>query len=73
MRKFSTIHELVLADIRELNARSKKHRKQRKSYATRDLIKQISQNNKRNRYRRDSVLLKLCDLNMKKILKEMTK
>lgn len=73
MRKFSTIHELVLADIRELNARSKKHRKQRKSYATRDFIKQISQNNKRNRYRRDGVLLKLCDLNMKKILKEMTK
>lgn len=73
MRKFSTIHELVLADIRELNARSKKHGKQRKSYATRDFIKQISQNNKRNSYRRDRVLLRLCDLNMKKIIKDMTK
>lgn len=73
MRKFSTIHELVLADIRELNARSKKRRNQRESYATRDFIKQISQSNKRNSYRRDRVLLRLCDLNMKKILKDMTK
>ena len=73
MRKFSTIHELVLADIRELNARSKKYRNQRESYSTRDFIKQISQNNKRNSYRRDMVLLRLCDLNMKKILKDMTK
>lgn len=73
MRKFSTIHELVLADIRELNARGKKHRNQRESYATRDFIKHISQNNKRNSYRRDRVLLRLCDLNMKKILKDMTK
>lgn len=73
MRKFSTIHELVLADIRELNARNKKSRNQRESYATRDFIKHISQNNKRNSYRRDRVLLRLCDLNIKKILKEMTK
>lgn len=73
MRKFSTIHELVLADIRELNARNKKSRNQRESYATRDFIKHISQNNKRNSYRRDRVLLRLCDLNMKKILKEMIK
>ena len=73
MRKFSTIHELVLADIRELNARSKKERNQRESHAPRDFIKRISQNNKRNSYRRDRVLLRLCDLNVKKILKEMIK
>lgn len=73
MRRFSTIHELVLADIRELNARSKKHRNQRQDITFRTLLKQSMRGKKEWRYRRDRVLIKLCKLNMNKILKDMTK
>ena len=73
MRKFSTIHELVLADIRELNARSKNRRNQRQDITFRTLLKQSMRNKKEWRYRRDRVLIRLCKLNMNKILKDMTK
>lgn len=73
MRKLSTIHELVLADIRELNARSKKSRNQRQDITFRTLLKQSMRSKKELRYRRDRVLIRLCKLNMNKILKEMTK
>lgn len=73
MRKFSTIHELVLADIRELNARSKKRRNQRQDITFRTLLKQSMRSKKEWRYRRDRVLIRLCKLNMNKILKDMTK
>lgn len=73
MRKFSTIHELVLADIRELNARNKKSRNQRQDITFRTLLKQSMRNKKEWRYRRDRVLIRLCKLNMNKILKDITK
>ena len=73
MRKLSTIHELVLADIRELNARSKKRRNQRQDITFRTLLKQSMRSKKEWRYRRDRVLIRLCKLNMNKILKDMTK
>lgn len=73
MRKFSTTHELVLADIRELNARNKKPRNQLQDITFRTLLKQSMRSKKEWRYRRDRVLIKLCKLNMNKILKDMTK
>lgn len=73
MRKLSTIHELVLADIRESNARDKKSRNQRQDITFRTLLKQSMRNKKEWRYRRDRVLIRLCKLNMNKILKDMTK
>lgn len=73
MRKFSTMHELVLADIRESNARNKKSRNQRQDITFRTLLKQSMRNKKEWRYRRDRVLIRLCKLNMNKILKDMTK
>lgn len=73
MRKFSTLVDLILADIRELNARNKKSRNQRQDITFRTLLKQSMRGKKEWRYRRDRVLIKLCKLNMNKILKDMTK
>lgn len=73
MRKFSTLFDLILADIRESNARNKKSRNQRQDITFRTLLKQSIRNKKEWRYRRDRVLIKLCKLNMNKILKDMTK
>lgn len=73
MRKFSTLVDLILADIRESNARNKKSRNQRQDITFRTLLKQSMCGKKEWRYRRDRVLIKLCKLNMNKILKDMTK
>lgn len=73
MRKFSTLVDLILADIRESNARNKKSRNQRQDITFRTLLKRSMRNKNEWRYRRDRVLIKLCKLNMNKILKDMTK
>lgn len=73
MRKFSTLFDLIIADIRESNARNKKSRNQRQDITLRTLLKQSIRGKKEWRYRRDRVLIKLCKLNMNKILKDMTK
>lgn len=73
MRKFSTLVDLILSDIRESNARNKKSRNQRQGITFRTLLKQSMRSKKEWRYRRDRVLIRLCKLNMNKILKDMTK
>jgi len=73
MRKFSTLVDLIFADIRESNARNKKSRNQRQDITFRTLLRQSMRSKKEWRYRRDMVLIKLCKLNMNKILKDMTK
>lgn len=40
MRKFSTLVDLIFADIRESNARNKKSRNQRQDITFRTLLKQ---------------------------------
>lgn len=47
MRKFSTLFDLIIADIREQNARNKKSRNQRQDITFRTLLKQ-SMRDKRN-------------------------
>lgn len=73
MRKFSTLVDLILSDIRESNARNKKSRNQRQDITFCTLLKQSMRSKKEWRYRRDRVLIRLCKLNMNKILKDMTK
>lgn len=73
MRKFSTLVDLILADVRESNARDKKSRNQRQGITFRTLLKQSMRSKKEWRYRRDRVLIRLCKLNMNKTLKDMTK
>lgn len=72
MSKCSTIHQLVMADIRESNARNKKSRNQKNWYGGVGFLKAMFQASKKH-YRRDRILRRLCDLNMKKLVKEMTK
>lgn len=72
MSKCSTIHQLVMADIRESNARNKKSRSQKNWYGGIGFLKAMFQTSKKH-YRRDMILRRLCDLNMKKLVKEMTK
>lgn len=73
MRKFSTLVDLIFADIGESNARNKKSRNQRQDITFRTLLKQSMRSKKEWRYRRDRVLIRLCKLNMNKIIKDMTK
>lgn len=73
MRKFSSLVDLIFADISEDNARDKKSRNQRQDITFRTLLKQSMRSKKEWRYRRDRVLIRLCKLNMNKILKDMTK
>ena len=73
MRKFSTLLDLIIADISESNARDKKSINQRQGITFRTLLKQSMRGKKEWRYRRDRVLIKLCKLNTNKILKDMTK
>lgn len=73
MRKFSTLVDLIFADISEDNARSKKSRNQRQDITFRTLLKQSMRSKNEWRYRRDRVLIRLCKLNMNKIIKDMTK
>ena len=72
MSKCSTIHQLVMADIMESSARNKKSRNQKNWYGGTGFLKAMFQTSKKH-YRRDRVLRRLCDLNMKKLVKEMTK
>lgn len=73
MRKFSTLVDLIFADISESNARNKKSKNQRQDITFRTLLKQSMRSKKEWRYRRDRVLIRLCKLNMNKMLKDMTK
>lgn len=73
MRKFSALFDLIIADIRESNARNKKSRNQRQDITFRTLLKQSMRSKKEWRCRRDRVLIKLCKLNVNKILKDMNK
>lgn len=73
MRKFSTLVDLIFADISESNARNKKSKNQRQDITFRTLLKQSMRSKKEWRYRRDRVLIRLCKLNMNKIIKDMTK
>ena len=72
MSKCSTIHQLVMADIRESNTRNKKIRNQKNWYGGIGFLKAMFKTSKKH-YRRDRVLRRLCDLNMKKLIKDMTK
>ena len=61
MSKASTLLQLIMADIREDNARSDRQRNQ----PDRRTLMQILHPKKKRRYRRDRVLRKLCDIQMK--------
>ena len=71
MSKASTLHELIMADIRESNARADWQRNQpdRRTLKQKLHPKRRRPNRKRD-YRRDKVLLKLCDIQMKFMIKE---
>lgn len=61
MRKASTILQLIMADIRESNARCA----WKKNQPDRRTLMQILHPKKKRDYRRDKVLRKLCDIQMK--------
>nr|DAH53638.1 MAG TPA: hypothetical protein [Caudoviricetes sp.] len=61
MSKASTLLQLIMADIRESNARDKWQQNQ----PDRRTLKQMLHPKKKRDYRRDRVLLKLCDIQMK--------
>lgn len=71
MSKVSTLHELIMADIRENNARADWQRNQpdRRTLKQKLHPKRRRPNRKRD-YRRDKVLLKLCDIQMKFMINE---
>ncbi|HBU8799220.1 TPA: hypothetical protein MDE43_004772 [Klebsiella pneumoniae] len=71
MSKASTLHQLIMADIRENNARANWQRNQ-PDYRTLEqkLHPKRKRPNRKRDYRRDGVLLKLCDIQMKFIIKE---
>lgn len=66
MSKASTLLQLIMADIREDNAR---HAWQ-KNQPDRRTLKQMLNPKKKRDYRRDMVLRKLCDIQMKFMIKE---
>lgn len=66
MSKASTLHQLIMADIRESNARCDR----KKNQPDRRTLKQMLNPKKKRDYRRDKVLLKLCDIQMKFMIKE---
>jgi hypothetical protein len=71
MSKASTLLDLIMADIRESNARNRWQRNQpRHRMNLGQLIRAISGHKKRT-YRRDRVLRKLCDIQMKFMLKKV--
>lgn len=74
MSKASTLFDLIMADIRESNARNDRSRNQRRDEvglrAVRRMIQELFGRNKR-RYRRDRVLRKLCDIQMKLMIKQV--
>lgn len=71
MSKDSTLHQLIMADIRESNARCDRQKNQpdRRTLKQKLHPKRGRPNRKRD-YRRDRVLLKLCDIQMKFMIKE---
>lgn len=76
MSKASTLHDLIMADIRESNARNDRRRNQRRDEvglrAVRRMIKELFGRNKRM-YRRDRVLRKLCDIQVKFMMEKVAK
>lgn len=74
MRKASTLHQLIMADIRESNARDRWQQNQPDLRTLKQKLhpKQRRPNRKRD-YRRDRVLLKLCDIQMKSFFKGLDK
>ena len=77
MSKASTLLDLIMADIRESNARNERRRNQRRHQevgqrAVRRIIRELFGQNRR-RYRRDRVLRKLCDIQMKFMIKGVMK
>lgn len=71
MSKASTLLQLIMADIREDNARAgwQKNQPDRRALKQKLQPKRRWPNRKRD-YRRDKVLLKLCDIQMKFMIKE---
>ena len=61
MSKASTLFQLIMADIREDNARCA----WKKNQPDRRTLKQMLNPKKKRDYRRDRVLRKLCDIQMK--------
>ena len=61
MSNASTLLQLIMADIREANARSDRQKNQ----PDRRTLMQILHPKKKRCYRRDRVLRKLCDIQMK--------
>ena len=61
MSKASTLLQLIMADIRESNARCE----WRKNQPDRRTLMQMLYPKKKRCYRRDRVLRKLCDIQMK--------
>lgn len=61
MNKASTLLQLIMADIRESNARCDR----KKNQPDRRTLKQMLHPKQKRRYRRDRVLRKLCDIQMK--------
>lgn len=61
MSKASTLLQLIMADIREDNARCA----WKKNQPDRRTLKQMLNPKKKRDYRRDRVLRKLCDIQMK--------
>lgn len=72
MRKASTLLQLIMADIREGNARDKRQRNQ-SDYRTlkQRLHPKRRRPNRKRDYRRDKVLIKLCDIQMKFMIKKV--
>lgn len=70
MSKSSTLFDLIMADIRESNARMRWRRNQRDHRTLKQMIREIV-GRKKCVYRRDRVLRKLCDIQMKFILKKV--
>lgn len=61
MSKASTLLQLIMADIKEDNARCA----WKKNQPDRRTLKQMLNSKKKRCYRRDRVLRKLCDIQMK--------
>ena len=74
MSKASTLHELIMADIRENNARARWQRNQpdRRTLKQKLHPKRRRQNRKRD-YRRDRVLRKLCNIQVKYMMEKVVK
>lgn len=70
MSKSSTLFDLIMADIRESNARNRRLRNQRDHRTLRQIIR-ASVGQKKRIYRRDKVLRKLCDIQMKFMIKKV--